>query len=351
MSANSTSAHCRNCEAPLQENAVFCSQCGQKNTTGKVTVMQLFSEFFENIFNLDSRIFRTLAALPVPGKLTIEYFQGKHKSYYMPVRLFVLTSLALLAVITFQDDDKQVITGLDQLSQGVTDLAAKQRWLTQLDTLRQDIHKDFQQPEAGAAVDSFYLKIEQSISDSLVVPMIGYERSALDGSDEVKVAAKDFTLLSAKELTKKYKVSGIFHRLQFRQMVKMIKDGDSFSKFFMSKTFWSAVFMMPLVALVLMLFYFGSGRYYVEHLVFSLHVHAFAFSLLAVAYFLESVTVGWLSEFALLFVLGYAIVALKRVYLQSWGMTVLKFVFINLLYIAIFFGTLMLTIVISFFLF
>jgi hypothetical protein len=47
---------------------------------------------------------KTLTALCVPGKLTIEYFKGKHKSYYHPIRLYLVMSLIFFAILSFQDD-------------------------------------------------------------------------------------------------------------------------------------------------------------------------------------------------------------------------------------------------------
>ena len=47
---------CLNCHIPLMNNEGFCHKCGQKNTDGRLTVKELFSHFFDNVFNLDSKI-------------------------------------------------------------------------------------------------------------------------------------------------------------------------------------------------------------------------------------------------------------------------------------------------------
>lgn len=77
--------------------------------------------------------------------------------------------------------------------------------------------------------------------------------------------------------------------------------------------------------------YFRMRKYYVEHLVFSLYYYSFDFfckSLFAVL-FLVTATIGFkLPAMALNFfypiALIYLVFALRRVYLQSWTMTVLK---------------------------
>ncbi len=62
----------------------------------------MFSEFINNAFNIESKLFRTLRAMFVPGKLTEEYFKGRHIRYYHPLRLFLFTGIALFAVLTLK---------------------------------------------------------------------------------------------------------------------------------------------------------------------------------------------------------------------------------------------------------
>ncbi|MEM8907411.1 MAG: DUF3667 domain-containing protein, partial [Bacteroidota bacterium] len=91
------SSSCLNCQHPLPEDAAFCPHCGQKRTTGRVTFKQLLGDFFENLFNVDSRVFLTLRKTIYPGYLTSEYFRGKHKTYLHPLRLFLVTHILLVA--------------------------------------------------------------------------------------------------------------------------------------------------------------------------------------------------------------------------------------------------------------
>ena len=95
-----------------------------------------------------------------------------------------------------------------------------------------------------------------------------------------------------------------------------------------------------------MTLYRGTGKYYVEHLIFSLHFYAFDFLVKCVVaiFYLASDYVGHTTYLAsrysyYLLALVYLVFALKRVYQQSWKMTALKgagqFVFEVLLFIAI----------------
>ena len=101
-----------------------------------------------------------------------------------------------------------------------------------------------------------------------------------------------------------------------------------------------------LSGLFLMLLYRGTGRYYVEHLIFSLHFYAFDFltkCVVAIFYLTSDYTghvtymVSRTGYYLIAFV--YVLFALRRVYCQSWPRTLAKalaqFLFEVLLFIAI----------------
>jgi hypothetical protein len=80
--------------------------------------------------------------------------------------------------------------------------------------------------------------------------------------------------------------------------------------------------LLPFAAAVLKLLYIRQRRYYVEHFIFTLHLQTFVFILLAALDVLEPVPfVGGLLVFWLL---AYVVLAMKRVYRQSYPWTVVK---------------------------
>lgn len=85
----------------------------------------------------------------------------------------------------------------------------------------------------------------------------------------------------------------------------------------------SAQRLLPIFAALLALIYRRSRRLYVEHLIFSLHIHTLVFVVLAVA-----LLVPW-DWFTLVIWAGlhvYLFLALRRVYEQGPGKTLLKLV-------------------------
>jgi hypothetical protein len=99
---------------------------------------------------------------------------------------------------------------------------------------------------------------------------------------------------------------------------------------------------VPLFALVLKVLYFAKRRYYVEHLVYALHIHTFAYvgvtliSLLGmgIARFSETarvLTVVFLS----LVIFVQVFLSIRRVYGQGWFFTTFKFLVGGLAYFVI----------------
>lgn len=95
---------CRNCGAPAAHD--FCSACGQSTDIRIPTLFGVISDVLDGFFNLDSRIWRTLAPLVVsPGRLTLEYFAGRRARYVPPFRLYLVLSLVYFVVASFTGED------------------------------------------------------------------------------------------------------------------------------------------------------------------------------------------------------------------------------------------------------
>jgi len=102
--------------------------------------------------------------------------------------------------------------------------------------------------------------------------------------------------------------------------------------------------LLPAFALLLKIFYCFSRRYYMEHLLFALHNHAFVYAMIALGSLLEwvnGVVSGWgtgalwyeiASGVEWLWLFVYLFLAQKRVYGQGWILTSIKFVVLGFLY-------------------
>ena len=342
--------YCRNCNHHLTAEAKYCSQCSQKYSTGKIAIWSFFKEFFTTIFNFDSKIVVTLRDILIPGKLTKQYFKGKHKTYLHPLRLFLVTALVHFAIIGFymgsENAFKTSFLKKNEKEQGIN-----QGFLTKLDSNRIAIAQDFDNPSVNAAFDSLILKIEAQFphQDSI---NISYDFGDNDISNsDLRISYKDYTNLSPDQLLDKYEVKTFWDRLLTKQFIKIRKRGENFGSFIFDKLTWMTLLMMPMLALMLKLLYIRRKRYYVEHLVFSFHYHSFAFILVSILTIFSKFLPDWFFALSCCGILVYLFIAMQRVYQQGKFKTFLKFCILNLSYLVLFILFLALTFVVGFFLF
>ncbi|MCU1279774.1 MAG: hypothetical protein JWM53_3320, partial [bacterium] len=86
------SPSCLNCGHAVASR--FCSECGQENTDYHVSIGRLVADLFEELFQLESRLWRSLWLLfRKPGLLTREYNAGRRVSYTTPLRLYLIASV------------------------------------------------------------------------------------------------------------------------------------------------------------------------------------------------------------------------------------------------------------------
>ena len=99
---------------------------------------------------------------------------------------------------------------------------------------------------------------------------------------------------------------------------------------------------VPLFAFILKLLYIRQRRYYVEHLVYALHIHSFLYvavimTSLAAMGASRSVPVlsGWIIGLMSCAIVVQIFRSIRRVYQQGWFFTLVKFLFGGLIYFII----------------
>ncbi|MBL7139198.1 MAG: DUF3667 domain-containing protein [Bacteroidales bacterium] len=135
-----------------------------------------------------------------------------------------------------------------------------------------------------------------------------------------------------------------------RQAEKFDKMGNGKITEYLTKNISKLIaLLVPLVALLLKLIYIRKKKLYYEHLIFTLHIHAFIF-LFAVIIELISMTTGYFMNYWIVMplILIYIFVALKRIYKQKFFMTLLSNILLWAGYILIIFPIfIMITVIVS----
>lgn len=264
--------HCLNCGHAAEGN--FCAFCGQEHKDHDVALRPLLSDLLAEVISWDSKLMRTLVPLAVrPGFLTSEYTAGRRIGYLSPLKLYLTVSVLFFLVLSWKaplNPHNVVInpSGVTVRMGGSTVAAPKSRTLEEYDARQRALPAAQRDPPLTATMIRHSFKAKQS-------PM---------------------TFVSA--------LLGDIPKMMF--------------------------FLLPLFAVSLKLLYLRTKRLYVEHLVFLLHVHAFAFLLLIP---MLLVPTGLRFLFAGLALPVYVALALRAVYRQGWPKTLTKFVLLGLGYV------------------
>ncbi len=282
---------CLNCGDATPGN--FCRSCGQARRVVHVSLREMMVDFVDDQLAFNSKLPRTLAFLLTrPGFLTREYLSGRIASYIRPLRLYLGASVAFFLLFHFTAGNDVVRVGA-----GAGDAAA-------------DSARDARDAAGRtAAADSLRAR-------GLPVPPAPAPRPARTRDDDLRVTGMGE---AGEVLNRKLKLAGAMSPAK-RQRTFL----EGFEKNFPKTMF----LMLPVFAMLLKLLHLRSGRYYVEHFVFSLHIHAFGFLLLTILLALNRApgpVQERLSPLVVLWGFVYLYFALKLVYRQGWLRTGMKY--------------------------
>jgi len=274
---------CPNCGSLLVTE--FCAQCGQENKDYHISLLRLIGDFLGDTFNFDTRLTNSIKPLLFkPGFLTREYMDGRRARYVSPLRTYLFVSIVFFTLAAISNEPE---------SHGIRAPAATSE---------------------SAAVDNVEdkgLNIGTSV-DEKALKELEDSPGWISGTIE--------------KLVENGKLARSSPRLFIQQMLSNLS--------------LAMLCLLPVYALFLKLLYAFSRRYYMEHLIFALHVHAFTlfiFSIMMIwsqwiVTYLPFDTPGLLTTAIIFYVLLYPWFALRRNYSQGWWMTTAKYLALGTLY-------------------
>ena len=285
-------------------------------------------QFFEAVFSLDNRLFRTLAALAVPGRLTKYFLSGKQKPYFHPFRLFFFSGILMVAAFTLYTSQK-VGDSLEREHEENRAEAYQHRYNDSLRVRLVTLQSLFPEDTTVAAASDSLLKLVGYIpsenKDSIDLGTLEYQGDFTFISRGVRISYDDSRILSTTELVEKYEVEGVVDQYIFKQVVRSTRMSLRDITTMMGQIIWGLLVLIPLVAGLMKLLYARRKKRYVEHFVFLLHTHAFLFvALLSGALGLLLADNLYVLAIGQIAAVLYFILALKRVYKQNWFKTLLK---------------------------
>lgn len=300
---------CLNCGSLLYGR--YCHECGQENIEPKESFWHLTTHFIYDITHFDGKFFSTLKYLLFrPGLLSREYFKGRRAGYLHPVKMYVFTSALFFLIFfsfysrynpfTYAESNNKHIDTLHSISQSAREIKKN----TDKDTIAVGGHSSIS-----------YHSVQQYDSAQNALP-----EAKKDDWSTRQMMRRSITL------NEKYHNDP-------KAIVEVL--GEKFTHLFPQMLFVS----LPLFALALSLLYVRRKQfYYVNHVVFTIHLYCAIFIMILGALLLGSFfrlfhwhLNGVLTGIASLLILIYGYQGMRKFYGQSPGKTCFKYLLLLLL--------------------
>ena len=292
LALSELSEPCLNCGKPLMGS--YCGNCGQEAKELRRPFFRLSREAISSLFELDGRSFRTLFyLLTKPAHLSKEYFSGRRMQYTPPLRLFLVISVSFFLLVSFYTSIRSM--------EGI--LSANHEISGEEVSASTDDEEDPLAPTL-AFVESINLPFFDEQTNTNL-------RRAMSAQAETNINS-------------------------------MIEDPSEFFRGYLEYITVFILLMIPLLALIQKLIYIRSGHFYVEHLVLTLHNHAFIISIVFVNSLIDLVNgsripiissaFGYLGAAIYIWMWVYLFLSLKNYFQQGYGITLLKYLTTTILY-------------------
>jgi hypothetical protein len=333
--------HCENCGAQLHGR--WCAQCGQAAIDYRRSFRYVMVDVLDSFLNWDSKFFATIGWLIArPWHLTNEFLTGRRVRYFHPLRLYLLASILFFFAVTHWAKSVHLDPG--KLSpQDRAEIATELKNDEDLPpAARAKIEKALKlespPPEPGKTEEAVK---EKNASPSAAPSAAPSPSAAADTEPEENLKKESdekhqgdfgpfFQMGSEKPSTPFEKW------IETRAKEKIGEHGTKAQLFFMgliSNLPYMVLCCIPLFAFVLKILYIRRHIFYIDHLVYALHIHTFAYVAVMliglITMGLHRVAPGLLANWIIgLLWFAFAVqifLSIRRVYRQGWFFSIFKF--------------------------
>src|SRR5213595_3620720 len=261
---------CENCGAQLQGH--WCAKCGQPAIDYRRSFRHVIADLLNEFLNWDSKFFATIGLLLVrPWKLTNQFLAGHRVRYVHPLRLYLLASIVFFFAVNYWA--KSI-----HLQPGNLPPATRAEIKSELD-------KENLTPEQRA-------KVERALNMANMSPEAAAIMAAKRKDTTQEETATPQATPTAKETaTPVVDFSPAFFQsgnpstpfekwIETRAKEKIGEHGTNlqlFAKTLISNLPYMVLCCIPLFAFVLKILYVRRKVFYIDHLIYALHIHSFAY--------------------------------------------------------------------------
>ncbi len=328
--------HCQNCGAEL--TGPHCAQCGQAAIDYRRSFRHVIVDVLDSFLNWDSKFFATIGLLIVkPWRLTNEFLSGKRVRYLHPLRLYLLASILFFFAVNYGAKGLRLEPGKisEKNRTAIAAAVAEKRDEIEAEFDKENLSTE-ERKKAQDALD--YLTkpspAATAAAEQQPSPTITPTASPFEPGKRTYGAVDERPFLVFDADTKS---STPFERwLETRAKEKMGEHGTKMG-LFIATLFSNLPYMMlcciPLFAFVLKVLYIRRHIFYIDHLIYALHIHTFLYTgvmLIVLATMglnriAPPALAGWIIALLWILFVVQIFLSIRRVYRQGWFMSTLKF--------------------------
>ena len=322
--------HCENCGAQLRGH--WCAQCGQPAIDYRRSFRHVIADLLDEFLNWDSKFFATIGLLLVrPWKLTNQFLAGHRVRYVHPLRLYLLASILFFFAVNYGTRGLHLEPGK---------LGPKDRAELEAELKKEDVPPAAREELEGLLRES-PRPIDSSSSPNVASPP-PVPKTDTQKQEYGKIGERPFAVFDSGT-----KSSTPFERwIEARAKEKMGEHGTKMG-LFISTLFSNLPYMMlcciPLFAFVLKILYLRRHIFYIDHLIYALHIHTFAYAgimLIVLATIglnrvIPGPIAGWIIALLWIAFVVQIFFSIRRVYQQRWFISIFKFLFGGLVYLIV----------------
>jgi hypothetical protein len=340
--------HCENCGAPL--SGPYCGQCGQPAIDYRRSFGHVLVDVLNEFLNWDSKFFATIALLIAkPWRLTNEFVAGHRVRYVHPLRLYLLASILFFFAVNYGargirfDPTKFP----DEKRAEVAAAIADKRDEIEAELSKENLSPD-QRQKVQKALD--YLTKPTSSATTTPTPEESPSPTAAPGISPTAesgqqtygpVGDRPFVVFDDAKSTTPFE-----RWIEGRAKEKMGEHGTKMG-LFISTLFSNLPYMMlcciPLFALVLKVLYIRRRLFYIDHLIYALHIHTFFYAgimlivlvTIGLNRFAPGAIAGWLIALLWIAFVTQIFLSIRYVYRQGWFISIFKFFFGGFVYLMV----------------
>lgn len=345
---------CLNCGTILEGK--FCHNCGQENLEMKESFGHMLNHAVSDYFHFDYQFFHTLKPLFLkPGHLTVEYLAGRRAQYLHPVKMYIFISLVFFVLFLSGNKHNSSNDKEEHATETiVTDTTKKdlQKAINDDNSLTAEQKKALAEKVNIWVPDKIAKEIKTNIEkdtrkDSIANKGAEDNGFVVYGDDKLNRFENYEAYLTDQQKQPDEKRDNLVERYIIKKSFDWKSQGKNAKEVLFEGLKHNApkvmFLLLPLFALILKISFWNNHKFYVEHIIYAIHLHCFLFLFLIITMLLKMMlphgwapVAGFIQTATVLIIIWYIYRSLMVVYNRTRWRTISKMVGVSFMYSMVF---------------